>query len=140
MASSLIEKSHGWFRTWFRKIWKVRGGGLYACGFAITFIILELGSLSDDVLGIGALFTGQAIEFIVGFMIDSFRNTMYSFVWPVFVLQYAPPWGAIALGIAFFGFSTYLKPLIERWLFDAEPPVDVQSTDEGKIVRHRSDD
>ena len=65
---------------------------------------------------------------------------MYSFVWPVFVLQYAPPWGAIALGMAFFGFSTYLKPLIERWLFDAEPPVDVQSTDEGKIVRHRSDD
>jgi hypothetical protein len=138
MASLLIDKSHGWFRTWFRKVWKVRGGGLYACGFAITFIVLELGSLSDDVLGIGALFTGQAIEFIVGFMIDSFKNTMYSFVWPVFVVQYAPPWGAIALGIAFFGFSTYLKPQIERWLFDGKSPVGTESTDEGKAVGQRS--
>ena len=118
MPPELIDKSHGWFRDWFRKVWKVRGGGLYACGFAITFVIFEVGSLADDVLGIGALFNGQAIDFIISFIIDSFTNTLRAFMWPVYIVQWAPPWGAVALGLAFFGFSSYLKSPIERWLFD----------------------
>lgn len=118
MPPELINKSHGWFRDWFRKVWKVRGGGLYACGFAVTFVIFEVGSLADDVLGIGALFSGQAIDFIISFIIDSFTNTLRALMWPVFIVQWAPPWGAVALGLMFFGFSSYLKPPIERWLFD----------------------
>ncbi len=38
----LIGKSHGWFR----KVWKLRGGRLYACGIAITAIVLKVGSLA----------------------------------------------------------------------------------------------
>ena len=68
-------------------------------------------------LGIGAVFSGQAIEFAVSFIIDSFKNTLASFMWPVYVVQLAPPWGAIGLGVAFFGFSSYLKKPIEGWLF-----------------------
>ena len=118
---ALLDKPHGWFRRWFRKVWKLRGGGLYACGFAISFVILEIGSLADDVLGIGAVFSGQAIEFAINFILDSFMNTIYSFVWPVYVVQLAPPWGAIGLGIAFFSFSSYLKKPIEGWLFADAP-------------------
>lgn len=118
---AMLEKPHGWFRSWFRKVWKVRGGGLYACGFAVSFVILEIGSLADDVLGIGALFSGQAFEFIISFVIDSFKNTMYSFMWSVYVVQLAPPWGAIGLGLAFFGFSSLLKEPIEGWLFADAP-------------------
>lgn len=114
---AMLDKPHGWFRRWFRKVWKLRGGGLYACGFAISFVIREIGSLADDVLGVGAIFSGQAIEFIVSFIVDSFMNTMYSFVWPVYAVQFSPPWGAIGLGLAFFGFSSYLKKPIEGWLF-----------------------
>ena len=117
----MLDKPHGWFRRWFRKVWKLRGGGLYACGFAISFVILEIGSLADDVLGIGAVFSGQAIEFAINFILDSFMNTIYSFVWPVYVVQLAPPWGAIGLGIAFFSFSSYLKKPIEGWLFADAP-------------------
>jgi len=35
VAPALLETSHGWFRTWFRKVWKIRGGGLYALGFIV---------------------------------------------------------------------------------------------------------
>jgi len=117
----MLETSHGWFRTWFRKVWKVRGGGLYALGFIATFIVLEVRSLADDVLGIGAIFTGQIFEFLISFVVDSFSNTLQAFMWPIYVVQLAPPWGAIALGATFMGFTTYLKKPIENWLFDAEP-------------------
>ncbi len=116
-ARVLPEKSHGWFRDWFRKVWKVRGGGLYALGFALSFVYFEIGSLGDDILGIGSLFNGQAIGFLIQFFIESFQNTLKAFVWPVYVVQLAPPWGAIGLGLAYVGFAKYLKAPIERWLF-----------------------
>ena len=121
MASPLLESGKNGFRTWFRKVWEVRGGGLYACGFAVAFIIFEVGSLADDVTGIGTIFTGGAISFLIGFIIDSFMNTFYALIWPVYVLQWSMPWGAIALGLAYWLFPTYVKPHIEEWLFDGEP-------------------
>ena len=120
MASPLIEHSKSGFRTWFRKVWKVRGGGLYAVGFAATFLYLEVISLADDVLGIGALFRGEAIEFFVNLVVESFMNTIAAFMWPVEVVQFSPPFGVIALGIAFWLFPIFVKPHIERWLFDDE--------------------
>ena len=37
---------------WFRKIWKLRGGGLYAVGFALSFLYLEVTELLlDDIPG-----------------------------------------------------------------------------------------
>ena len=120
LASPLIDGSKNRFRTWFRKVWEVRGGGLYACGFAVTFLILEIGSLADDVIGIGALFNGQAIEFLVNFVIDSFKNTMTAFVWPVLVIQWSAMWGAIALGVGYWLFPIYVKPHIEDWLFEGD--------------------
>ena len=123
MVNGFVDKGHGWFRQWFRKVWKVRGGGLYACGFALTFAVLEVGSLADDVLGIGAIFSGQAVAFLVNFLMDSLTNTLKAFIWPVYVAQYAPPWGAIGLGVAYWLFPTTLKKPIERWLFQDEPEV-----------------
>lgn len=120
-ARVLPEKSHGWFRDWFRKVWKVRGGGLYALGFALSFVYFEVGSLGDDILGIGSLFNGQAIDFVIQFFIDSLKNTLKAFMWPIYVVQLAPPWGAIGLGVAFVGFTKFLKAPIERWLFPDEP-------------------
>ena len=121
MASPLVESGKNGFRTWFRKVWEVRGGGLYACGFAVAFLILEIGSLADDVTGIGAIFNGGAIGFLIEFIIDSFMNTFYALIWPVYIVQWTPPWGAIALGVAYWLFPTYAKPHIEGWLFDGEP-------------------
>ena len=121
MASPLAELSKNRFRSWFRKIWEVRGGGLYAVGFAATFLYLEIVDLFDDVMGIGALFEGQIAEFILDFLMDSLRNTIGAFMWPVDIVQWNSPFGAIALGLAFWLFPIYVKPHIEEWLFDGEP-------------------
>ncbi len=117
----LIDKSHSRFRVWFRKVWEVRGGGLYACGFALTFLYFEIGSLREDFAQLGGLLDGQFISvfiaFVIDFLIDSFMNTIKAFAWPVYVVQVAPPMGAIALGLAFAFFPKYVKPHLTRWLF-----------------------
>jgi len=95
----------------------VRGGGLYACGFAITFVILEAGSIIDDVKDVGLLFNGEIIAFFLNFIVDSFQNTWKAFAWPMFVVRFASPWGAIGLGLAFWLFPTYVKKHVEAWLF-----------------------
>lgn len=134
MSSPLIEHSKSGFRTWFRKVWKVRGGGLYAVGFAATFLYLEVLSLVDDVLGIGALFRGEAIEFFVNFIVESFMNTIAAFMWPIEVIRFSPPVGVIALGIAFWLFPIFVKPHIERWLFDDEPPAAVETSEDSEVA------
>lgn len=120
----LIDKSHGWFQNWFRKVWEVRGGGLYACGFGLAFLYFEIGSLREDIAQIGGIFNGQLISFLIEFIIDSFTNTIRAFGWPVYVVLTAPPFGAIALGLAFALFPKYIKPRLTQWLFpDGEPEV-----------------
>ncbi len=95
----------------------MRGGGLYACGFAITFIILETASIIDDVKEFGLLFNGEIVAFFLNFIIDSLQNTWKSFAWPMYVVQFASPWGAIGLGVAFWLFPIYVKKHVEAWLF-----------------------
>jgi hypothetical protein len=120
MVQPLIDGSKSRFRAWFRKVWDVRGGGLYACGFAVTFVVLEVGSLADDVLGIGAIFNGEFVGFLVGFIIDSFTNTLSALIWPVYIVQWEPPWGVFALALAYWLFPAYVKEHIEAWLFDGD--------------------
>lgn len=100
----------------------MRGGGLYACGFAITFVILEVGSIAEDVREFGRVFDGELIAYAISFVVDSFMNTGKAFAWPVYVVRTAEPYGAIGLGLAFWLFPVFLKKPIERWLFDGEPP------------------
>jgi len=40
----------------------------------------------------------------------------------VYFVELAQPWGAIGLVVAFFLFPVWLKPRIEHWLFDGQPP------------------
>ena len=90
---------------------------MYACGFAVTFIILEVGSVVDDFKEVSLLAEGRVLAFIINFIVDSFMNTVGAFMWPVNIVQFANPWGAIGLGVAFVLFPKYLKKPIERWLF-----------------------
>ena len=73
---------------------------------------------------------GQVFAFILNFIIDSLNNTLQAFMWPVNIVQLAPPFGAIGLGVAFMLFPKYLKTHIEAWLFsdadDDEEVVDAE--------------
>ena len=117
-------KAHGWFRTWFGKVWKVRGGGLYAVGYALTFAYLEVRAIISEVLeadGVIDFFTNQLIEFIFRFLSETFVNMIQAFMWPVFLIQWWQPYGLITLILLFVLFPAVLKKPIERWLFGDQP-------------------
>jgi len=118
----LLGKAQGWFRSWFTKVWKVRGGGLYACGYAITFVALEVSTVVGELAesdSIGSFLSEQLLEFIFRFATDSIVNLVKALIWPVYFLEWQPPYGAIALGIAYLLFAKYLKKPITEWLFPA---------------------
>ena len=116
-------KAHGWFRSWFGKVWKVRGGGLYAAGYAITFVTLEVRTIVGELAAsesIADFFSEQLLEFVFRFATDSIVNLVKALMWPVYIVEIAPPYGAIGLGLAFVAFPVFLKKPIERWLFGDE--------------------
>ena len=79
-------------------------GGLYACGYAITFAYLEVRTVAGEIsesASIGEFIQEQLVEFIFRFALDSLANLIQALMWPVYMVQYRPPVGAIALGIAF---------------------------------------
>lgn len=131
MPTRLVDKSHNAFREWFRKVWTVRGGGLYAVGFAVTFAILELREVAGDLASLSGVFMGGGfgvlVSFVIEFIVDSFMNTFYALIWPIYVIQWQPPWGAIGLGLAYAGFASFLKKPITDWLFDGGPDPEPKS-------------
>ena len=120
---SVPTNAYGWFRRWFRTLFKVRGGGLYALGYVVTFAWLEVTSLFGDILdsdGVGSFVTGQVIEFAFRFLSESIQNVVKAFLWPIPILQFRPPYGVVILGLMFLVFGRFVKPPLERWLFGDE--------------------
>jgi hypothetical protein len=117
----LPDKAHGWFRSWFRKVWEVRGGGLYALGFAVAFLFFEIREVViEDIpqfVAINNFLSSELIAFGIQFLVDTLVNFVRALLWPMYVVMLWPPAGAIALGIAFFLFPRYLKKPVESWLF-----------------------
>lgn len=116
----MLDKAQGWFRSWFTKVWKVRGGGLYACGYAITFVALEVTTVVGEFAesdSIGSFLSEQLLEFIFRFASDSILNLVKALMWPVYIVQWQPPFGAIGLGVAYMLFAKYFKKPITDWLF-----------------------
>jgi hypothetical protein len=118
-------------RRWIRKVWDARGGGLYACGFVIAFVWLEFTTLVDEFSssnGITGFFSGQLVQFLLRFTVDSLVNTVNALIWPVHFIRFSPPWGFVILGALYLVFTYVLKKPLERWLFhDAEKTIAEQS-------------
>lgn len=107
-------------RPWFRKVWKARGGGLYACGFVVTFVYLEATTIIGEILaseGIVEFFTEQLVELIFRFLGDSLRNMIQAFLWPLPVAEFSPPWGIAILIAMYLLFTYWIREPLEQWLF-----------------------
>lgn len=117
---SIPGTAEGFFRRWFRRLWEVRGGGLYAVGYAATFIWLEVTSLFGEIAGADSVqqfVSGQLFDFVFRFFSESIANMVKAFMWPVYIIEIRPPLGILALAGVFLLFPRYLKPTIEKWLF-----------------------
>ena len=109
------------FRRSFRTVWDARGGGLYACGYVLTFIWLEIKMFIDDVLsaeGIGDFFGGQIFEMLFRYLGESIRNMVAAFLWPLSFIEMSSRFGVAILVVLYFVFPRWIKPALERWLFD----------------------
>ena len=123
--TALIE----FLRQSVRTLWDARGGGLYACGFVITFLWLEVTMVLDEFAAsssIGGFFGEQSLEFFFRFTFMSLANSLQAFVWPLLIIAIDPLWGGILLAAMYFIFPRYLKKPLERWLFAGQRGVGEQ--------------
>jgi hypothetical protein len=107
-------------------LWNAHGGGLYTCGFIITWLYLEARMLIDDIVdfSIDMQFDSLlqwlieiAVAYLVRFLTESLANTVQAFLWPLHFITLYPPFGVIALAILFAVFPRYIKPALERRMF-----------------------
>ncbi len=108
-----------------RKLWHARGGGLYACGYVITFIWLEIKTIGGEILASDSALgfvTEQFFEVFFRLLSQSFVNSILAFIWPAFVLQRSPVWGIFILVALYFVFPRFIKPTLTKWLFDDNAP------------------
>ena len=108
------------FKRGFRIVWQARGGGLYACGFLVTFVWLELSMFFGEILeaeSFGGFFSGQLIELILRFSLLSLQNTINALIWPFHIISLSPLWGGLALGGMYLLFAKFAKDPLEQWLF-----------------------
>jgi len=112
-------------RRSFRIVWRARGGGLYACGFVVTFFYLEIQMFFGDIFAaesFGSFFAEQASEILFRYIGESIRNTISAFMWPVYIIEIKPPWGIGLLVGMYLVFANFVKQPLEKWLFDGESP------------------
>ena len=103
-----------------RTVWNARGGGLYACGFVVTFLWLEATTLIGELVSstsLASFFTDQLFEFIFRFTVQSLQNTVAAFIWPLWVIEMSPLWGGLLLAALYFAFPRYIKEPLSEWLF-----------------------
>lgn len=105
---------------WARATWNARGGGFYACGFVVTFLYLEVKLLFTELFtsaGAGDFLLQQFLQVVLRFTVDSLVNTALALIWPVFILQLSPIYGAVFLVAGYFAFKHFLKERLTRFLF-----------------------
>jgi hypothetical protein len=98
----------------------VRGGGLYAVGYILTFLFFEARTVVEEIsksTGLVDFLSDQLLGFVLRFATDSLVNMVRALIWPAYVVDLYPPYGIIALVIAFIAFPKYLKKPIEKLLF-----------------------
>lgn len=108
------------FKRAFRTVWHARGGGLYACGFFLTFVWLEFSMFFGEIYeaeSVGSFFSGRILELLFRFSVLSLQNTVSALIWSVHIIMLAPVVGAMIVGAMFLVFEYFIKEPLEEWLF-----------------------
>jgi len=114
-------------RTSLIGLFQSRGGGLYALGYVVTFVVLEVLEIPEmfaDLAGLfaagGSLF-GGVIALVVDFFVDLITNMVYGFIWPALLIEWLGWWGVLLLAIGFATFNRFLRPIMERFVPELKP-------------------
>ena len=118
-------------------LFRSRGGGLYALGYVVSFVVLEVLEIPDLLTDLAGFFSGDGsfvsslLALMVDFFVDTLRNVIYSFVWPGFFLQLTGPIGVAFLAVGFATYNRILRPIVERVVpeLKAEPVLDEDQTE-----------
>ena len=116
-------KVGGIFREAISKMYRARGGGFHACGFVVTFLLLEARTLADDLFSSGSFseFIGfQVIQWFFRFALDSLINTFLAIIWPIYLLDWNPIAGLIILVAGYFVFQAFVKEPLGKLIFGDE--------------------
>ncbi len=120
-------------RRSLRTVWDARGGGLFACGYVVAFVWLEVAMFIEDILAadsVSGFFGAQLFEMLFRYLGESFMNMILALMWPVHVVAFAPPFGAIGFGLAYAAFDKVFRGPIEAWLFDDDEALDQTNAQE----------
>jgi hypothetical protein len=103
-------------RRWLVKLWTSRGGGFYGLGYVVTFVALEIRSLSGGLTTVSGL-TAQAVQYVLRFSVDSLRNVISALIWPAHLFEWlGGPAGLVALAVGYAAFEVAIRPLVQAWL------------------------
>src|SRR5262245_17046880 len=103
-------------RRWLAKLWASRGGGFYGLGYVVTFVALEIRSLSGGLTTVSGL-VAQVAQYVLRFSIDSLRNVISALIWPAHLFEWlGGPAGLVALAVGYAAFELAIRPLMQAWL------------------------
>jgi hypothetical protein len=103
-------------RRWLAKLWASRGGGFYGLGYVVTFVALEIRSLSSDLTTTSGL-VAQAAQYLLRFSIDSLRNVISALIWPAHLFEWlGGPAGLVALVVGYAAFELAIRPVVQARL------------------------
>jgi hypothetical protein len=102
-------------RRWLVKLWASRGGGFYGLGYVVTFVVLEVQSLSGGLTSVSGLMA-QAVQYVIRFSIDSFLNGVFALMWPVYLFRWLGGLGVVVLVVGYAGFDYVIRPVVETAL------------------------
>jgi hypothetical protein len=102
-------------RRWLVKIWASRGGGFYGLGYVLTFVALEIKSLSGDLISVSGL-VGQVVQYALKFSVESLLNSVSALLWPIHLFRWSGGFGVVVLAIGYVGFEGAIRPLVEARL------------------------
>ena len=108
-----------WYRRWLLRVRQTHGGGLYAVGYAVTFIYLEVRSILDELAASTSLInflSDHLFAFVFRFAAESIANMVQAIVWFLPVVMFKAPLGILGLGIGAYVFDIYLREPVARWL------------------------